>query len=185
MANPQVEKGYTRIANELLDALCRTHINGAARQVLDVIFRKTYGFHKTEDDISLSQFCDATCLDRKEVCRALKILISRKIVIKNPTPYTNKYGIQKDFTKWGVVAILPPRTRIATPSGKIATQSSGISAIRVVAILPHTKERVKEKRKAEIKKQTREEEKAMRQQLEETRTALISKGIIRDRKPTR
>ena len=60
MANPQKENGYTAIANEIMEALCRHRIPGEDRQVLDVIFRKTYGFNKIEDYISLSQFVDMT-----------------------------------------------------------------------------------------------------------------------------
>jgi phage replication O-like protein O len=60
MNSPQLENGYTRIANELLDALIRYRIPGEERQVLDVIIRKTYAYGKKEDRISLSQFHDMT-----------------------------------------------------------------------------------------------------------------------------
>jgi len=33
MASPQLENGYTRIANELMEALARIRIPGEARQV--------------------------------------------------------------------------------------------------------------------------------------------------------
>ena len=44
MASPQTENGYVKIATELHDALCKTRISGEARQMLDVIIRKTYGY---------------------------------------------------------------------------------------------------------------------------------------------
>lgn len=46
MANPQCENGFTKIANELMEALAKIRIPGEARQVLDVIFRQTYGWNK-------------------------------------------------------------------------------------------------------------------------------------------
>ena len=46
MVSPQWENGYTKIANEILESLARIRINGEARQVLDVIIRKTYGYGK-------------------------------------------------------------------------------------------------------------------------------------------
>jgi len=52
MANPQIENGYTRIANETMDALAKIRIPGQARQVLDFILRKTYGWNKKTDMIS-------------------------------------------------------------------------------------------------------------------------------------
>ena len=56
MASPQLKDGYVAIANEIMDALAHIRIPGEARQVLDVILRKTYGWKKKEDEISLSQF---------------------------------------------------------------------------------------------------------------------------------
>lgn len=40
MAEPQKENGYTPIANEIMDALCRIRIPGEERQVLDCISGK-------------------------------------------------------------------------------------------------------------------------------------------------
>lgn len=100
MASPQKEHGYTQIANELYDALIRFRIPGEARQVLDFIIRKTYGFHKKEDAISLSQFCAATGLKRGNVCRDINLLIHSKLIIKNDTSKISKYKFNKDFTQW-------------------------------------------------------------------------------------
>jgi len=46
MKSPQTENGYIKIANELWDALTGIRIPGEVRQVLDYIFRKTYGYNK-------------------------------------------------------------------------------------------------------------------------------------------
>lgn len=109
MANPQLENGHTRIANEILEALCRTRIAGEARQCLDMIIRQTYGYHKKIDRISLSQFQRKTGLNRPSVVRALKKLEKMKMIsvikkdttsIKNDTNNTNKYVFTKDFEKW-------------------------------------------------------------------------------------
>ena len=67
MAEPQKENGYTPIANEIMDALCRIRIPGEERQVLDCIFRKTYGWNKCEDSISLTQFMEMTGLKKPAV----------------------------------------------------------------------------------------------------------------------
>jgi phage replication O-like protein O len=53
MANPQVENGFFRIANELAMAMSRVRLTGHENQVLWVIFRKTYGFNKKTDRISI------------------------------------------------------------------------------------------------------------------------------------
>ena len=53
---PQLENGYTKIANELLEAIAAIRIPGEAMQVLLVIIRKTYGYCKKKDAISISLF---------------------------------------------------------------------------------------------------------------------------------
>jgi len=96
MANPQKENGYTPIANELLEALCKIRISGEARQVYDVILRKTYGFNKLEDMISISQFVLYTTLRDSAVCKAVAKLVRMNVITKKG----NIYGIIKDFETW-------------------------------------------------------------------------------------
>ena len=106
MANPQAENGHTDIANELMDAFSRTRISGEARQVLDVILRKTYGWHKKEDDIALSQFVEATGMSKSRVCQAITKLLSMNLISKkgNVTEKGNNwcssYCFNKDFHTW-------------------------------------------------------------------------------------
>jgi len=100
VANPQVENGYTKIANEVLEALARIRIPGEARQVLDVILRKTYGFQKKEDVIALSQFCLATGINKPNVFRAIKQLQVMNLIIKNDNANLQTYRINKDYSQW-------------------------------------------------------------------------------------
>lgn len=101
MANPQKENGYTPIANDIMDALCKIRISGEEWQCLGFILRKTYGWNKTKDKISLSQFNQATDIKKQNVCRALNRLLSKKIitVIKKDNGIT-EYALQKDFDLW-------------------------------------------------------------------------------------
>lgn len=99
-ASPQTENGYTAIANELLEALGRINVSGAEMQVFLVILRKTYGFKKKEDYISLSQFTLATGMQKPNVCRALSKLITKNMIIKIDKASPIKYRIQKDYTTW-------------------------------------------------------------------------------------
>lgn len=82
MANPQIENGYTRISNEILEALARIRIPGEAMQIFLVIIRKIYGFQKKKDVIALSQFCLATGIQKPNVVRAIKQLQTMNLVIK-------------------------------------------------------------------------------------------------------
>jgi len=106
--NPQCEDGYTKIANEILDALCRFRIPGEQRQCLDFILRKTYGYHKKEDSISNSQFCEGTGLLKGNVTRALAGLIEKKIVIKSDNGKYPTYCFNKNYSEWNLLSKKQP-----------------------------------------------------------------------------
>lgn len=107
---PQLENGYTKIANELLEAIAAIRIPGEAMQVLLVIIRKTYGYCKKKDAISLSQFVAATGIKKPNVCRAVKKLLdmniikplSKKIIkiIEKDNAYISEYELNKDCSSW-------------------------------------------------------------------------------------
>lgn len=97
MANPQLEDGYTRIANEILDALVKINLSPYESRVLWFIIRKTYGWHKKTDWISLSQITMGTGIAKPNVCRTIKSLTSRNLIIR---PDSRHVGFQKDYTKW-------------------------------------------------------------------------------------
>jgi len=110
MAGPQLEDGYARISNELLEGFARVQLSGYQWRLVMVIIRHTYGWGKKTDQISITQFQKETGLDRRHIARALNDLISRKIIAKNGNTYVATYGIQKDFTQW---KLLPKSALIA------------------------------------------------------------------------
>lgn len=101
MSSPQLEDGYIKISNELWEALCRFRIPGEERQVIDVIFRKTYGFNKKSDAIPLSQFEAATGLNRGNICRSIRKLEDKRLIsVKSDTGKITTYGINKIYSQW-------------------------------------------------------------------------------------
>lgn len=101
MASPQKENGYIPVANEIVDALMRVNLSGQESQVLWAIFRKTYGFNKKTDWITLSQFAKMTGMDRRNVHRALRKLSSKQMtVIQTDDRGRIRYGFQKNYEKW-------------------------------------------------------------------------------------
>ena len=96
MASPQLENGFTRIANEILENLSRVQMSGTEWQFVMCLFRKTYGFNKSEDWITGSQIVMMTGLKKERVSEAKKRLIERKIV----TEKRNKISFQKDHDQW-------------------------------------------------------------------------------------
>lgn len=100
MASPQVENGHIDIANEIAEKLARWHLSSYEQRVLWVVFRKTWGWHKKEDWISLSQFSISTGISRSHVCRSLNLLIKQNMITKRGNTYYPLYRLQKDFDKW-------------------------------------------------------------------------------------
>lgn len=100
MASPQIENGYIKLSNELMDALCRQNLPGSERQIFDAILRKTYGFGKKSDYISHSQLAKMTGIDRKNISRILKSLKKKKLVVINDDSYVHKLSINKDYDQW-------------------------------------------------------------------------------------
>ena len=79
MANPQIENGYTKISNELLEKICQLDISGNEMRILLCIIRKTYGYNCKSAEISLTDISLAVNVKRQHVCRALKQLSKRNI----------------------------------------------------------------------------------------------------------
>ena len=94
---PQLEDGFTRIANEILEALSRTNLTSYQTRILWFIFRKTYGYHKKEDWISVQQIVEGTGIRQSHVSRTKKELTQRGIIY---TPNGIKIAFQKDSTRW-------------------------------------------------------------------------------------
>jgi phage replication O-like protein O len=150
LANPQKENGYTPIANEILEALYLVNLSPYEWRVLLFILRRTYGWRKPEDIISLSQFCDSVKLQRSHVCRSLKKLLHKNIITQTGNSYHVVYSLQKDHDLW---ESLPKQV---TPLPKQARAQTGNEVVpkQVIQVVPkqahtkeiYTKERIKKER---------------------------------------
>ena len=136
MASPQLENGYTRIANELYEALIKFNMPREVWKVVHTIIRKTYGYGKKEDSISLSQFCSLTGLQKRNVIRGIHKAISSNIVLRRENGYTWKYRLNKDFTTWIAFSVGTQGVSIGR-IGVLRTENKGVS------VGTHTKERKK------------------------------------------
>ena len=122
MAEPQLEDGYTQIANEILEHLVKMHLSPNQWQVLLCIIRKTYGFHKKVDYLANIQIGEATGLGKTVVSRVLHNLSDMQLITRK-----GKYiGFQKDWEKWQELANLltfeskKPKANRVTELNKIA-----------------------------------------------------------------
>ena len=103
MANPQLEEGYTSIANEILCELCKISFNGTELKVIICIFRYTFGFHRKSHKLSASFIAKWINCDSRSVKRALKTLQEKKIIIcinSDQRGVTSELMFNKDYEQW-------------------------------------------------------------------------------------
>lgn len=128
---PQCEDGYTKLANELLDALCAVRIPGEPMQVFLTILRKTYGFGKKTDRIALSQFTESTGIAKTHVSRAVDKLVSMNMIVTKKGNANNiTYEINKHYSTWQALpkkVTLPKKVIKVTKEGNDVTKEGNKS----------------------------------------------------------
>ena len=101
-ANPQLENGFTMIADELLEALIAARLSGQEHRVVWAVIRKTYGFGKKMDRISMGQFEKMTRIPNKRCHRTMKKLIEKNVIVKGGSFKEPTYGLQKNYLLWSL-----------------------------------------------------------------------------------
>jgi len=141
MSSPQLENGFTRISNEIMEALCKMNLSPYESRALWFLLRKTYGHQRRADRIPLSQFSAGMRLDRRLVHRALRGLSSKKMtVISRDDKNQPTIGFQKDYEKW----VFPTRrkARVIARDDKVSSvEMSKMSSPEI-----HSKERKKKEK---------------------------------------
>ena len=102
MQCPQKENGYTAIANEIMDALCKYNIPGENYRVLMSVLRMTYGWNRKEATLSNNQIAKMTGLKRQNVVRAIRWLESKMILsrIKDDSTGAKVLKFNKHYDEW-------------------------------------------------------------------------------------
>lgn len=96
MASPQTENGFTKISNELLEAMCMVQLSGNEWSIVHTVIRKTYGYNKKDDWIAISQLCESTGLIKQRVNEAKQKLLAKRILIQKG----KKLSLNKNYDTW-------------------------------------------------------------------------------------
>lgn len=102
-ADVQLEKGYTRIANEILEALTKTPLNGTQFRIVILILRETYGFSRKECSISETFIASRLGIKRQNVHREIKQLFQSGLLITIHEATFNSSRViafNKNFDEW-------------------------------------------------------------------------------------
>lgn len=102
MANPQIENGFTPIANEIMEALTKISLSGQEFRLILHLLRNTYGFHKKEYYLPLTKISKLMGCNKNNASRLInKLVLSKMItVIKNDNGKPRSYCFNKDYDLW-------------------------------------------------------------------------------------
>lgn len=109
----QVEDGYTRTANAIVEAFMRAPLTSREARVIRVIERMTYGWQKAEDWIAASVISEMTGISEGKCSETLNSLIRKKVVTRNGGG-RSPVRINKNISEWDFSA---QRARV-TPKQK-------------------------------------------------------------------
>lgn len=98
IASPQIQNGYTKLANELLVALYRYPFSGNARRVVDWVIRDSYGWERKKTTAaSFSDLEAELIMSRASVGFAVKGLIAAGIILRDTA---GCYALNKHYRDW-------------------------------------------------------------------------------------
>lgn len=127
----QIENGnFTQIVNPLIEQLIQLPFKGCELAVSLYIIRKTYGFHKIEDSISITQFEKALKRGRPTIVKALKNLqlvnIVKLVKKGNQNRVSNIWRINKYYSTWELVRLVSlVKSKSFTSKGVYTITSKG------------------------------------------------------------
>lgn len=147
-----LDNGYTRLANEILDKMAKTKLSPTQYRILFVVWRYTYGFQRKEHELSLSFLSAATECNQRSLQRELKKLIDMNVIYELYPTQTRRLGFNKHLDEWRIESIGETAngetTNGETANGETADESIGETTKGTIG------ETAKEERKKENTKES-------------------------------
>lgn len=102
MASPQLKHGHTRIANEILEQIMKTNLNGSQFRLVLAIWRYTYGFQRKQHEMSISFLAKLIDASRSQVDRELTTLIERNVItiVETGSKGARVLTFNKNYKEW-------------------------------------------------------------------------------------
>ncbi|TKV23527.1 replication protein [Citrobacter sp. wls613] len=135
-----LDDGYTRVANELLEAVMAADLTARQLKVVLALIRKTYGFGKKFDRITNTQIAMMTGIHHTHVCKAKNEMIAMNIIVTNGLAI----GINKVISEWNFEISQHSETLAKTANETLAKLANGYKPTQL-----NTKETIQKKEKKE------------------------------------
>ncbi len=94
--SPQLNNGYTRLANELLEALIRQKLHSREWTVIMVVARHTYGYQRKTHCITGGTIATMTGISPNHAREVVAGLLTKKILHR----INGCLGLQTDYSLW-------------------------------------------------------------------------------------
>ncbi len=99
--SPQLEKGYTRVAHTLLEAVLQYPFTGGELKLVFAVIRSTYGWNRKEAVLYVVELAEMTNLSCRHTKRLLQRLARDQVLRKHPiTRMRVVMGLNKHFSTW-------------------------------------------------------------------------------------
>ncbi len=134
-----IDDGYTRVANELLEAIASADLTARQLKVMLAYVRKTYGFNKKTDRIADEQIAQVTGLSRQNVNKAKKELLSMNCLLLDG----NKIGVNKEVSAWQFSKCLQVSNFVSKSETKY---DSKLETVDVSSLETHKRNSLKDKK---------------------------------------
>lgn len=98
-----LENGFARLANELMDAAMKRKFNGTQCSIIFCVIRFTYGYQRKSHEMSLTFIRDHTDIGADRIKKELKKLIDWRViqVFENNTfTKSRMIGMNKNTDEW-------------------------------------------------------------------------------------
>lgn len=103
MANPQLENGYVRVANEIWDEVIRRDFSKRQKDILFFIWRLSYGCRKKTAYIPKLVYFELCGVRRNHIKEELLFLVEARVLIWNQEDKT--FEVNKDYEQWQVTPV--------------------------------------------------------------------------------
>jgi len=134
---------YTQIPNALLDQ-AMAHMGNAELRIVLAVLRKTSGWHKERDRISLTQFEEMTGLTRSNVLQGIKHAVMHKWIAQYESGIARFYELTLDA---GIAAVLDAGGTVAIPEMVLKQYHHGTVAVPEVVSQQYTQKKGKKEEK--------------------------------------
>ena len=143
-----IDDGYTRIANELLEAVMAADLTARQLKVVLAVIRKTYGFGKKFDRITNTQIAAMTGIHHTHVCKAKNEMIAMNIIVTNGMAI----GVNKVISDWNFTISQHSKTLAVTANETLAKSANTHKPTQL-----NTKETIQKKERKDPPKSPRGE----------------------------